>query len=198
MKPCFTRVLLATLLAAAACSALAEDLYRWVDEQGKAHYGNTPPLEILHPQQIKFPDATLPDAELPYETRRAKEAFPVTLYVSDNCKGPCQRARDLLNSRGIPFTQKNMVTQEDLDIFRELSGGAFVPVLVVGNNLLKGFLAEQWNNELDIAGYPKTAPYGFRPIAPPQPALPPAQPDSAQTATPPSGLVPAENNKQPD
>lgn len=199
MKPCFTRVLLTTLLAATACGALAENLYRWVDEQGKTHYGNAPPLEALHPQQVKSPDATLPDAALPYETRRAKEAFPVTLYVADNCKDPCQRARDLLNSRGIPFAQKNVITQEDLDTFRTFSGGTFVPVLVIGNNQLKGFLAEQWNNELDIAGYPKAAPYGYRPIAPPQPApLPPAQPGSAQPSTPPSGLAPAESRKQPD
>ena len=33
-------------------------------------------------------------------------------------------------------------------------------LLTVGKTLLSGFEAGQWNSELDIAGYPKTAPYG--------------------------------------
>jgi hypothetical protein len=32
--------------------------------------------------------------------------------------------------------------------------------------MLIGFEAGQWNSELDIAGYPKTAPYGSRPVPP--------------------------------
>ncbi|MDO8292171.1 MAG: hypothetical protein Q7T29_04835 [Gallionella sp.] len=43
---------------------------------------------------------------------------------------------------------------------------------------MKDFLAEQWNNELDIAGYPKTAPYR----APG--ALPASAPAAANQAEP--------------
>ena len=196
MKPCFTHILFATLLAVAASSTFAGDLYRWVDEQGKVHYGDVPALEVLQPENKKFKDSTLPDADLPYETRRAKEAFPITLYVADNCKGPCQRARDLLNSRGIPFTQKNLVTQEDIDAFRKLTNADSVPLLAVGNNLFKKFQADEWNNGLDIAGYPKTAHYGFRPIGPPPPApVPPVQPASGQSSMPGSGNTPPQDNQ---
>jgi hypothetical protein len=48
----------------------------------------------------------------------------------------------------------------------------------VGKNFLKGFVEAQWNNELDIAGYPKTASYRQRtatPSAAPEPETPPAQ-----------------------
>ncbi len=195
MKPCFAHVFFSTLLAAVACNALAEDLYRWVDEQGKVQYGDVPSPEVLLPEHMKFMDSPLPDADLPYETRRAKEAFPVTLYVADYCKDPCQRARELLNSRGIPFTQKNLVTLEDIDAFHKLTNVDSVPVLAVGNNLFKKFQADEWNNGLDFAGYPKAAYYGFRPIGPPPPApVPPAQP----TPVPPpeSGSEPSPQDHQ--
>lgn len=196
MKPRFIWVPLTAILLATACNVLAEGLYRWTDEQGNVHYGDAPSPEALQPEERRFTDSTLPDAGLPYETRRAKEAFPVTLYVADNCKSPCQRARDLLNKRGIPFTQKNITTQEDIDNFRKLTGMDSVPVLTVGDNLLTKFLVEEWNKELDMAGYPKTAHYGFRPIGPPPPApAPPAQPASGQPPTSDSENTLPQNNE---
>ncbi|MBI5658290.1 MAG: glutaredoxin family protein [Nitrosomonadales bacterium] len=185
-----SRFILAGILAAAVSNVPAGELYRWVDQSGKVHYGDVPAAEAVKPEQKKFADPATPDAALPYETRRAREAFPVTLYVADNCKEPCQRARDLLNKRGVPFTEKNLVSQEDVDFFRKMSGVETVPVLVVGKNWLKGFWAEQWNGELDIAGYPKTPPYGFQPAVPPPPARkPPAQPapEPAPETAPPLG-----------
>lgn len=182
-----SRFILAGILAAAVSNLPAGELYRWVDQSGKVHYGDVPAAEAVKPVQKKFSDSTTPDAALPYETRRAREAFPVTLYVADNCKELCLRARDLLNKRGIPFTEKNLVSQEDADSFRKMSGGELVPTLAVGNNWLKGFREEQWNGELDIAGYPKTPPYGFRPATPPPPTRkPPAQP-VPEPAPPPGG-----------
>jgi hypothetical protein len=72
-----------------------------------------------------------------------------------------------LNTRGIPYSEKSLRTKQDFDAFKQLSGlGGVVPVLVVGKNFLKGFLAEQWHNELDIAGYPKTSIYRPRPAPP--------------------------------
>jgi hypothetical protein len=62
-------------------------------------------------------------------------------------------------------------TKQDVDDFRHLSGfDGVVPVLAIGKNFLKGFLDTQWNNEFDIAGYPKIAPYR----APNTPSIPSA------------------------
>jgi hypothetical protein len=38
-----------------------------------------------------------------------------------------------------------------------------VPALKVGKQSFRGFEAAAWNNLLDLAGYPKTAPYGSKP-----------------------------------
>ena len=152
--------IMAGILAAMLGSAQAGSLYRWVDQSGNVHYGDMPAAGAAQIEEVKITDApATDDADLPYETRRVKEAFPVTLYVADNCREPCQEARDLLNQRGIPFTEKNLKSNEELDAFRKMSGGDDIPALTIGENWLRRFLAEQWNDELDIAGYPKIPPY---------------------------------------
>jgi len=152
-------VLLLSCLAVMPSGAQAGELYRWLDAKGKVHYGDVPPAGATQVTTIKSPAATTPGEDLPYETRRAQQNFPVTLYVADNCAEACNQARELLSKRGIPFSEKSLVTQEDIDAFKALSGSDGVPTLAVGKAFLKGFLAGQWHGELDIAGYPKTAPY---------------------------------------
>jgi glutaredoxin len=93
----------------------------------------------------------------------AAENFPVTLYTSADCTKECKDARDLLNSRGVPFSERMVQKQEDLDELKQLVGDFFVPVIKVGKQSFRGFEAGAWNNLLDLAGYPKTAPYGSKP-----------------------------------
>ena len=152
-------VLLLGCLAMMPSGAQADELYRWVDAKGKVHYGDVPPAGAAQVKNIKSPAAAAPVEDMPYETRRAQQNFPVTLYVADNCAEACNQARELLGKRGIPFSEKLLITQEDIDAFKALSGSDSVPTLAVGKAFLKGFLAGQWHGELDIAGYPKTAPY---------------------------------------
>ena len=107
---------------------------------------------------------------LPYETQRARQNFPVTFYGFPACGSPCQMGRDMLNKRGIPFIEKSLVMQDDMDAFRKASGDGQMPAITIGKTWLKGFQAEQWNSELDAAGYPQKV-LSYRPKA----ATPPAQ-----------------------
>ena len=153
-------VLLLSCLAVMPLGAQAGELYRWLDAQGKVQYGDVPPVDATQITTIKSPSAAVvPGEDLPYETRRAQQNFPVTLYVADNCVEACNQARELLGKRGIPFSEKLLITREDIDAFKAFSGSDSVPTLAVGKAFLKGFLAGRWHGELDIAGYPKTAPY---------------------------------------
>lgn len=156
-------VLLSGLLMA---SAQAGELYRWVDAAGKVHYGDAPP-PVMDVEEKKFFDAG-PDSNLPYATRRAQQNFPVTLYVADKCSEFCVKAREMLVRRGIPFAEKKLVTQEEIDAFRATSGGDSVPALSVGKAYIHGFNDGRWHGELDVAGYPRIAPY--RPPVEPKPA----------------------------
>ena len=153
------RIVLLCCLAVIPLAAQADKLYRWVDNQGKVHYGGTPPADAAQVEPKKLSDAVAPSEYLPYEARRAQQHFPVILYVAGNCTEYCDQARNLLNKRGIPFSEKMLQTQEEIAAFKALSGSDSAPTLTVGKTFLKGFSATQWHSELDIAGYPKTAPY---------------------------------------
>jgi glutaredoxin len=148
------------------------ELYRSIDSSGKVHYSDRPLAGAEDVTQVKADKAPTPDDSLPYETQRARQNFPVTLYVASECGRGCQQARELLNKRGVPFTEKSLLTQEDIETFRKASGDGAVPKLMVGKTWINGFAAEQLHKELDIAGYPKTAPYRPRPAT-----VPPAQPE---------------------
>ncbi len=146
----------------------AGELYRWVDKSGKVYYGDAPATEAEQVEKKKTP--VVQDGEdMPYESYLARQNFPVTLYTAINCIEPCQMARGLLNQRGIPYTERSLTTQKELDDFKQASGSEQAPTLAVGKTYLIGFQAEQWNSELDIAGYPKALLY-----RPPQEPIKPA------------------------
>lgn len=145
----------------------AAGLYKWVDKNGKVHYGDQPAEDAVKPEHKKFSsNVTTSDDDLSYSVRKAKADFPVTLYVAANCGEGCILARALLNKRGIPFAEKNLETAEEINAFKTKYGGNSTPSLTIGKNLLSGFEASQWNSELDSAGYPKIAPYGVKPAKP--------------------------------
>ncbi len=150
----------------------ASELYRSIDKDGKVHYSDTPLEGSEDFEKLKLAKDPVPDINLPYETLRARQNFPVTLYAFPDCGSACQLARDFLNNRGIPFTEKSLIKKEEIDAFRKDSGDSKLPAATVGKSWLKGFQPDQWNSELDFAGYPKKV-ITYRP---PAPAAAPANP----------------------
>lgn len=152
----------------------AAELYRSIDKDGKVHYSDTPLQGSEDFEKLRLAKDPVPDVSLPYETQRARQNFPVTLYAFPECGSVCQQARDFLNNRGIPFTEKSLIKKEEIDAFRKDSGDSRLPAATVGRTWLKGFQAEQWNSELDFAGYPKKV-YTYRPATSASAPAPAAQ-----------------------
>ncbi len=191
MKNWLTIALAAATLAAFA--AQAQTTYRWVDPAtGRTVFSDQPPPSgARKATRQEAPEAG--DArQAPYAARVAAEKFPVVLYTAPDCGEHCSRGRDLLNGRGVPFREKMVQDATvELEELKKLTGGeAFVPVVVVGRQHVKGFQASGWNNLLDLAGYPKTAPFGARPAENPLQQTPPTPlpatpaPPPAEDATP--------------
>jgi glutaredoxin len=136
--------------------------YRWVDPAtGKTMITDTPPPGNV--KQINRTKAPEEGDGLSFATRKATENFPVTLYTSADCVAECKQARDLLNKRGVPFSERMLTKKEDFEELKTLVGDAFVPSLKVGKQTVRGFQAEGFNNLLDLAGYPTSAAYGSKP-----------------------------------
>lgn len=156
-------ILSAALLTASLADA--QTTYRWIDKDtGQTIYSDHPPPPGAKNVVTITADERIDEQQLPYATRQAAEKFPVTLYTTATCVEECKQARDMLNRRGIPFSEKMLKNKEEsAELSKILGSEAAVPSLIVGQQSFKGLDSGAWNNLLDLAGYPKSAPYGARP-----------------------------------
>lgn len=199
--------------AAVGCAALAlgaahaQQVYRIVGSDGKVTFSDRAPDASASAAPLGGGGQRAAGAgdALPYALRQVASRFPVTLYTGSDC-APCASARTLLTQRGVPFTEKTVNTNEDIEALQRLSGSASLPFGTIGGQQLKGFSDLEWTQYLDAAGYrakSQLPPSYRRPAATPlvaavPPAAAPAQtPASAPRRAPvpapaaPSGPAPS-------
>jgi hypothetical protein len=174
-----TRLAITFGIAALATAAAAQQMYRWVDENGRTHITDTPPPASAKGVNKVKPGAP-PAAGVPLALQTPMRDFPVTLYSSSDCAEPCAMARAHLNKRGIPFTETPI--RDGVDELKRLAPGANqVPALRVGGQVLSGFEAQAYDGALDSAGYPRAgvlAPRAQR--APAEAGEGPPKPEAAK------------------
>lgn len=181
---------LLALFAAMAASAQTQQVYRYVDPDGRVVYSDKPPPPNARDAQAKrVGQNTIETSELSYSEAMAQERFPVTLYTF-GCGTVCDTASALLNKRGVPHTTVDVGQSDGADKLKRLTGGLDAPALQVGDQYSTGYNESRWQNLLNDAGYPKTpaprnAPVGRAPTA--APAAPAAADagTATQTVTPP-------------
>jgi glutaredoxin len=133
-------------------------MYRWVDDNGKVHYSDQAPLSGAKSVQKQSMSAgQSSSAPLPYALQQAVRNFPVTLYVSEACGETCVQARELLNKRGVPYSEVTVADEADLAQLKKLSGGNTVPVMTVGREVYNGFESGAYKAAIDNAGYPASS-----------------------------------------
>lgn len=178
---------LISALLSISVAVQAETVYRWIDSSGVVHYSDVAVPDADKLDASKFAGEPSPEGSLPYETRRAMLNFPVTLYVGAGCGELCVTARTFLQKRGIPFEEKTLRSKEEIAAFTKLTGKNIAPSLAVGHAFVSGYEPTLWNNELDIAGYPKTAPYrpiSVAPVKSTPASIKPSELDMAASAVP--------------
>lgn len=200
-------VRLVALAALVGCAALwgtasQAQVFRIVGPDGKVTFTDRPPADgkaSAAPTVSMSGGGGSGGASLPAEVRSAAGRYPVTLYTSADCS-PCTAARNLLVSRGVPFTEKTVASNDDIAALQRLAGEARLPFATIGGQHIKGFSDAEWTQYLDAAGYPKVSqlPPSYRNPAPtplvavqapaaaqqPQQAQQPATPQSAEAPLP--------------
>jgi glutaredoxin len=190
----------------------AQAIYRIVGPDGRVTFSDRPPVgsEKATPLGSGGRAPTGDGAvELPFELRQLMSRYPVTLYTGDGCE-PCGAGRNLLNARGVPYTEMTVNTPQDAEALRKLTGEQSLPVLTIGGQQIKGFASTEWDEYLNAAGYPRTSrlPSGYRnprpaplvplpeapangakPPAPAQQSLPPPPPPPGPSPSNPAGIV---------
>jgi glutaredoxin len=170
-----------------------------VGPDGKVSYTDRPPADQPS-QSLKTNGSVADTASLPFEVRQAASRYPVTLYTSTECT-PCDQGRKALKARGVPFTEKTVQTAEDDKALQAQEGTRSVPVLRIGSQQLKGFMASDWNGYLDAADYPKQSklppnyqwPKPVPMVAQPSKPTVAAEPDDPGRTTPPARNTPRAN-----
>jgi glutaredoxin len=202
----FTVVLLGT------GAVQAQGVYRIVGADGRVTFSDRPPINNAQTgaasSQNAAPGTSASSlAQLPYELRQTATRYPVTLYASKDCQ-PCDEARNYLQGHGVPFSERTVQTNADLDALKKLSGQENLPFATIGSQHLKGFGEDSWTQYLKAAGYPaqSTLPANYRAPAPmplttpaladkPKPSEPAVRaPTSAATQTTPPPGTPTPNN----
>ena len=148
-------ILLAFTLLACG-TAMAGDVYRWVDDHGKVFYSDQPPPpSAKKAEKFKSRANVIEVDKESYGLRQARQLSPVVLYVSD-CGQICDQATDFLQQRDVPFSRRDPSQEPEIALeLKKLTGATDVPVILVGSSHFKGFEALTWNRLLDAANYPK-------------------------------------------
>lgn len=150
----FRFLLMMLLVFAFVPTTHAQQLYKWIDEQGKISYHDQPPPpDSGYRVEVKSLGSTRgPTSDAAAE---AAKKFPVTLYVAPKC-GSCDTARVYLQKRGVPFTEKNVDGDRKLqDELIKMAGGLSVPTILIGSKVMRGYLESLLEDELNAAGYTK-------------------------------------------
>jgi len=168
------RLILGLALICVAAAAAAQKMYRWTDESGRVHITDTPPPPGAKDARPLKPGGGPASAEAvvapgSFALQKAIKEFPVTLYTAPNCAEACAGARDLLNKRGVPFSETQVIDDDGAAELKKVSGGDQVPVIKVGTSVYKGFQRAAYDNLLDSAGYPAAGAVPARTQAAPKP-----------------------------
>lgn len=188
--------------------AQSQGIYKIVGPDGKVTFSDKPPTAAqgtVGTATPVTPGSSTTGGDLPFELRQVVSKYPFTLYTSAQC-APCDSARTMLKSRGVPFSEKTIATAEDSEALQRLSGEATLPYATLGAQKLKGFSDTEWTQFLDAAGYPKNPmlPKSYRypaatPLvavqkATPSKAEPVAKPADVEIVTPPAPSAPSPSN----
>lgn len=191
MKYPFLRSSLSTstclLLSFFLASGAQAQLYKWVGADGKVNYSDTPPPADAKKVETKSLSGGVPNLNLPADLAAAVAQNPVVLYTAPSC-APCNEGRTLLKQLGIPFSEKTINSNEDIDKLKQVGGDTQLPLLIISKSKFRGFDSAEWRVALSSAGYPESnklpKDYRFPPAEAAAPPAPPVKKEPAEASTP--------------
>jgi glutaredoxin len=200
-KSAWRQTLVALALVGLTLPAAA--LYKVVGPDGRITYTDRPPTDtaarVTTINRSGVNEVPAPQDGLPADLRQTATRYPVTLYSAGDCP-PCDTGRQMLVQRGVPFTEKLIVSNDDAAAMERVLGARTVPSLTIGSQALRGLSQDEWASYLDAAGYPResklpknwqapaAAPMVERSI--PRPAAPQAAVASAPARSAPAAATP--------
>lgn len=121
------------------------EIYKWIDENGNAHYGdklpeNTKSVEISG--EVNTVDNQTYDF-LPASAPQPAVGPAVVMYATNWCPY-CRKARDYFKSEGIEYTEYDIENNPSAKQRYDSLGGKGVPLILVGEKQLAGFSVQRF------------------------------------------------------
>jgi hypothetical protein len=173
------------LLISGLAAAQVQQVYRYIDTEGRVVYSDKPPPPSARDAQAKrIGSNSIETSDLSFATQQAQERYPVVLYTFA-CGVVCDTAQGVLNKRGVPHTVIDVSQGDGAERLKKLSGGLDAPTVQVGDQYATGFNEGKWQSMLTDAGYPKTPPPRTTPVGrPPVPVATAPSSTSQSVAAP--------------
>lgn len=135
-----------SLVVALICLPSYGEIFKWVDENGKVHYGDSLPANAK--QEAIKADINSFEKQTYEFTPAPKAALPqakVIMYATSWC-GYCRKARAYFNSQGIAFTEYDIEKNADAKRRYDALGGNGVPLILVGGEKMAGFSQDRFDS----------------------------------------------------
>lgn len=140
---------LLALIMAFAGVAVAE-YYTWEDESGNIHIADYPPAQNLKVRNLKVFEQDI--GQVSGVPDKPPEKTPeIILYTKNNCPD-CDKAREFLKSKQMPFTEYNMDQDPAaVEKRKEIDDNTDVPFAIINKNQVYGFSETVYNRALKPA-----------------------------------------------
>jgi len=150
---CYTALLL--LLSIVTFPAVADELYKWVDNKGKVTYQSTPPPDTakkVERSEIRTRNYAASDQVETAEPEE-KDLKPIKFYYKPECSS-CEEALAYFDENSIPFDEIDLSENKDEEEELEKKLGVIsVPIFGIGDKYISGFEKNMLNELLVNEGY---------------------------------------------
>ncbi len=134
------------LIGVALCAlpiVASAGVFKWVDENGKVHFGDQPPADAVQ-QEIKGTFSTYnagPAPDLP----AADTVKPAVIMYSTSWCPYCVKARNYFRANNVRFREYDIEKNSRANREYQKLGGNGVPLIRVGKQLLSGFSSDRFD-----------------------------------------------------
>jgi glutaredoxin len=145
------RYVLGLLLALAAGPAGAVKVVECIDADGNSSFRDKCPPGMTMKGEKRLLGVGGTDQGPSIEEIAA--ARPITVYSVPDCDA-CDLVRTRLDGRDLPYTEKNVQDNAELqEEMKAATGGLTVPAVVIGSKVLTGYSSDALDGALEAAGY---------------------------------------------
>jgi len=144
----------ALLVALIAAPPAVADVYKWTDAQGRVYYSDSAPPDTKAQQiRLKINSIQGPAVVSTLGSGNiAKAKDKVRIYTAVWC-GYCKKAKAHLAAKRVPYDEVDVEGSDGARREFARLGGHGVPVILVGNQRMDGFSADELDAMLAAAGW---------------------------------------------